>query len=130
MPKNPSVAKDGTKLRSKGELLWYTALKSAGLKFRVEPSIKLYDDEGVSHYFAPDFVVKCKDNSLIFIDHLGLLDDEGYAERFKNKVVDYLKCGYTIGDNLIITSNNINGGISELMISEAIEKIKKRVDKY
>ena len=44
-----------------------------------------------------------------------------------NKLQEYLDCGIVLGDNLIVTSDNADHRTNEIMIREALDKIKKRM---
>jgi len=46
-----------------------------------------------------------------------------YLEKFKKRVLTYMMNGYVIGDNLILTSDNMGHGINSQMITEMIDHI-------
>lgn len=127
LPADPNIARDGTAMRSKGECMWYDNSLYEELPFRTEPELVLKGKSGRTYKFHPDFVFKCHDGTYIIVEHLGKLDDDQYAQDFLQKLRDYLDCGYVLGDNLIVTSDNINHRTNELMIVNALEMIKKRV---
>lgn len=122
-----SYACDGTAVRSKGECIWYDALIRNGISFLYEPIIKMTGLSGKTYTFCPDFVIRCRDGKLLFIEHLGMIGEDEYASKCMKKLQEYLDCNYIIGDNLILTSDTADHSINELMINEAIEKIKGRL---
>ena len=127
LPTDPNVARDGTPMRSKGECMWYDNILFEKIPVRIEPELILTGKSGKTYKFYPDFVFMCYDGSLIIVEHFGKLDDENYAATNLPKIKDYHDCGYTLGDNLIITSDNINHRTNEIMIVNALEMIKKRI---
>ena len=127
-PRFKNTSCDGTYVRSKGECIWYDNLLAADIPFRYDPRITLTDTNGKEYIMYPDFQIKCPDGSFILVEHLGMLNDETYADNLKNKLMIYEYCGYTIGDNLIVTSDNTNGSINELMILRQINMIKSHFE--
>lgn len=124
---NPNITRDGTPLRSKGECMWYDNILFECLPARVEPILEIQGKSGQWHKLHPDFMFKCFDGTIILVEHFGKWDDEKYAERNKRKIQEYLDCGFVIGDNLVITSDNAEHCTNELIIIEALEKIKRRI---
>lgn len=127
LPDDPNIARDGTPMRSKGECMWYDNILFEGIPVRVDPEIQAMGKSGQWHKLYPDFVFKCFDESELYVEHFGEWDDEKYAERNKQKIQKYLDCGFVLGDNLIGTSDNVNHRTNELMIIEALERIKMRM---
>ena len=127
LPEDPNIARDGTPMRSKGECMWYDNILFDKIPTRIEPELILTGKSGKTYKFYPDFVFMCYDGSLIIVEHFGKLDDENYAATNLPKIKDYHDCGYTLGDNLIITSDNVNHRTNELMIVDALSIIKKRI---
>jgi len=127
LPQDPNIARDGTPMRSKGECLWYDNILFEELPCHVDPEIVLKGRSGQWHKLYPDFVFRCFDGSFIYVEHFGNWGDDDYAETNKHKIQEYLDCGFTLGDNLIGTSDNAEYRTNELMIVEALEKIKGRM---
>lgn len=127
LPDKPNIARDGTPMRSKGECIWYDNILFEGLPVRVDPELLLKGISGQWHKLCPDFEFMCFDGSTIMVEHFGQWDDDKYAEKNKRKLQEYLDCGYVLGDNLIGTSDNAQHHTNELMILEALEKIKRRM---
>ena len=127
LPENPNISRAGIPMRSKGECMWHDNILFEGLPVRIEPEIELQGKSGQWHKLYPDFVFKCFDGTYIYVEHFGEWADEDYAERNKRRIQEYLDCGIVLGDNLIVTSDNIDFRTNELMIVEALEKIKQRM---
>ena len=127
LPHNPNIARDGTPMRSKGECMWYDNILFEGLPVRYDPELIIQGRSGQWHKLYPDFQFKCFDGSIILVEHFGDWADERYAERNKRKIQEYLDCGFILGDNLIGTSDDIDHHTNELMMIEALDKIKERM---
>ena len=127
LPDNPTIACDGTPMRSKGETIIYDDVVMAKVPYLYDIFMKRRGKSGTMHGFSPDFFFVCKDASELIWDHFGLLGEKRYTADNLNKLNKYLDCNFVIGDNLIITSDNIDGNTNELMILEALEKVKRRV---
>ncbi len=127
LPENPNIARDGTPMRSKGECMWLDDILFEGLPCRVEPEIMMKGKSGQWHKLCPDFVFKCFDGTYIFVEHFGDWANQEYAESNLRKIQAYLDCGITLGDNLVVTSDNVDHCTNELMIMESIQKIESRM---
>lgn len=125
MKKSATTACDGTQVRSKGECIWYDSLKGADIPFRYDSMISLRDANGYVKKKSPDFEIICRTGRLLYVEHAGMLLKPDYLEDFKEKVRLYMLNGIVIGDNLIITSDNADGGTNSQMINEIINKIIK-----
>lgn len=127
IPDQPNIARDGTAMRSKGECMWYDNILFEEVPVRVDPKLHLTGKSGRTYTLCPDFQFMCADGSFILVEHFGKLDDDNYAAEKMRRIQEYLDCGYVLGDNLIVTSDTTNHTTNELMILEALDKIKKRV---
>ena len=117
-PKTENYAKDGRRVRSKGECIIYNLLLEAGIPFRYDSVVRFSDSGGKIKMLSPDFLIQCYDGTFIIIEHLGLLADIGYAISFGEKCYWFSQSGFMHGKNLFITSDNKDGGTD----SAAIEK--------
>ena len=97
------------------------------LPARIEPELEIQGKSGQWHKLHPDFMFLCFDGTILLVEHFGRWDDERYAERNKRKIQEYLDCGFVLGDNLIVTSDNAEHCTNEKMIVMAIDMIKKRM---
>ena len=105
----------------------YNALLDSGIPFRYEPVITVIDEFGKETSQSPDFLIKCPDDSYIAIEHLGMLASGRYAYRFSVKLQNYIRSGFVPGENLILTSDNMNGGFDCRVIERSIAYIRNRI---
>lgn len=111
----------GLKVRSKSEVLIAELLHAAGIPFRYEPEIILYDKDNKIHKFCPDFVIKLPDGTYIYWEHWGLFSDEGYRQRNYRKLENYFHTGIILSENLIITMDTEEGGIDAMSVLRVIQ---------
>ena len=124
-PDSENYAKDGTRVRSKGECVIYNILLDMGIPFRYDSIIKVSDQQGRIKHLSPDFMIQCFDGNFIVIEHLGQLGDMRYAMTYGDKCYWYLQGGFVLGKNYFVTSDDANHGTD----SEAISKILCLVEK-
>lgn len=102
----------GNMVRSKSELLIATFLEMKGIPYKYEEMIII---DGREYY--PDFIIRRpSDGKIIIWEHLGMMDDDLYAEKNINKIISYIRSGLALGDNLILTyddSGSFNMSIIE-----------------
>ena len=128
LPDNPNIACDGTETRSKGETIIYDDLYYSGLEFMYDSYQKWRGKSGTVHGISPDFLFKCKDGTLLAWEHLGLLGNGQYSDNTLEKLNKYLDCGFIAGENLFITSDNVDGNTNELAILDTLELIERRIN--
>ena len=91
---------EGYRVRSKSEQLWADLMEEAGVPHVFEPMLYL---EGHG-WTRPDFVgLNVRKRKEIHIEHMGMMDDPSYADRNVNKLHDYERNGFVLGDDLLIT---------------------------
>lgn len=92
--------KRGEFVRTKAEAMLADMYYDMGICYKYEYPIKMAD--GSIKY--PDFaLLKLSERKVIYHEHLGLLDDADYRKKNMIKFQEYMKSGYYLGDNLIIT---------------------------
>lgn len=95
----PHYTAGGVVVRSKSEAIIGTRLEERKVLFRPEPEIQLR-----SYKAYPDFeIFQEKHRRLVYWEHLGMIDDEGYMFSNLRKLEDYAEHGIRLGDNLFIT---------------------------
>ena len=79
----------------------------------------------------PDFTITDHARGVTYYwEHLGMLDDPGYRERWQRKLTEYLEAGIKPHEDggdpagtLIITRDGANGGINSAKITQLIEDV-------
>lgn len=108
---------DNKMLRSKSELLIYEALKNAGLSVEYEKSLEI---NGVN--YKPDFTIQGKYGGQdIYWEHLGMLSVPEYKKKWERKKSIYKSFGVVEGENLIVSKDDMRGGISMKQIVKLIQ---------
>ena len=80
----------GDLVRSKSELVIADKLHARGINYAYEQPLVL--PNGRTRY--PDFTIADHARGVTFYwEHLGMLDDQGYRDRWEGKRAEYLKCG-------------------------------------
>lgn len=129
-PDAENYARDGTRIRSKGECILYNLLQEFGILFRYDSVLIITDQNGRTKKVSPDFLIQCFDGSLIIIEHLGWLKDKGYAIDFGEKLYWYVQKGFFPGKNLFITSDDIHGGTDSQQILTIVKQVEQRFFGY
>ena len=132
-PKREIYALDGTRVRSKGETVWYNDFKSTWVPMRYDPLMEFYNPKpGIlgpldTIYKSPDFLLRCIDGTYIIVEHLGFIMDNNYSEDFRQKMQIYEANGFVLGVNFYVMSDDVNGGTDSRAIHEKVEEIKWKV---
>ena len=124
-PEAEIYAKDGTRLRSKGECIWYNLLLERGILFRYDCAVTFTDQQGKQKTFYPDFLIQCFDGSFILIEHLGSMDDLSYAMDFGEKSYWYFRKGFILGKNYFVTSDDLKHGTDSQMIARHVDRVEE-----
>lgn len=88
----------GTAVRSKSELNIINSLERNGIPYRYEQELII---DG--HKYYPDLTILKWDFKEVIWEHLGLTQDEAYAEKSSNKLQIFEAAGFRRHDNLIVT---------------------------
>ena len=116
----------GEAVRSKSEVIIANLLHAKGVEYRYEEPLEI---DGVTKY--PDFTIE-DDNTgeTYYWEHLGLLSDEGYRQRWSEKV-DWLKAHdiFPIAEGggpkgtLVTTQDSSDGGIDSAAFARLVEDL-------
>ena len=90
---NRFITNLGESVRSKNECLFANKLNELGIPYLYEMII--------GSELAPDFTVFINDR-VIFIELLGMMDDDGYCENLEDKISKYYKFNIILGRNLLL----------------------------
>lgn len=112
-----STSSSGARMRSKGEIIIASRLDFYEIPYRYEAPIEHPDLKRI-----PDFTIKRpRDNKIIYWEHLGLINNEGYLKGNIQKLEEYGDIGVTPWSNLILTYDQADGGIDVRIIDGLIQ---------
>ena len=110
----------GERMRSKSEVLIANLLDKMNINYKYEKPLKLVK-LGIVH---PDFtLLDIKNRKEIYFEHLGMMDDHVYRNNAINKIRDYERSGYYMGDKLIVTFETLNCPIDINAVKRKVEFI-------
>ncbi|MBU0592372.1 MAG: hypothetical protein KKH74_01395 [Gammaproteobacteria bacterium] len=115
----------GEKVRSKSEVIIANILHNLGLDYRYEFPIEGSKQLGIRR---PDFVFFDAEHRPILWEHLGMLHDEQYRERWNAKLIWYEANGFSQGINLIITRDEADGSLDSQRIRKTAEYVKTLIN--
>lgn len=124
-PESENYAEDGTRLRSKGECIFYNLLKGRGILFRYECEMVIVDQFGETKTLYPDFLIQCLDGTFIIIEHLGKISDLRYAMNFGERSHWYFKEGFVLSKNFFVTSDDPYHGTDSQVIAGVVDQIER-----
>lgn len=115
----------GEKVRSKSEVIIANMLHNLGLDYRYEFPIEGTNQPGIRR---PDFVFFNAEHRPVLWEHLGMLHDEQYRERWNAKLTWYEANGFSQGINLFITRDEDDGSLDSQRIRKTAEFIKALIN--
>ena len=124
-PDSENYAKDGRRVRSKGEEIHLNIYYDMGIPYRYDSLITITDQNGHKKTLSPDIIIQRFNRKFVIIEHAGRLFDKGYAIDFGEKCYWYLQAGYILGKNFFVTSDDLYGGTD----SEAIYRVALEVER-
>lgn len=124
-PKAINRARDGRRVRSKGEEISYNMLLDRGIPFRYDSIMSITGEQGDTKKVSPDFLIQCYDGSFMIIEHLGIMGNLSYAYEFGRKCYWYFQEDYVLGRNLFLTSDDPDGGTDSECISKVIDQVER-----
>ena len=113
-------------MRSKSEVIIANLLHAKGLAYLYEEPLEI---DGVTKY--PDFTIEDDDSGVKYYwEHLGMLSDEGYWQRWEIKkewlrshgILSREEGGGSTG-TLIITQDSLDGGIDSEAVLQLVEEL-------
>ena len=88
----------GERVRSKSEIIIANTLETLGIPYRYEAPLKLN-----GRIVYPDFtVLNVRLRMIMYIEHLGMMDDPEYSEKALDKILAYENSGLYVGQKLLI----------------------------
>ena len=109
----------GIRMRSKSEVLIGTMLERRGILYKYEVQI-----ECSGRRYSPDFeILHPEHNRLVYLEHLGLIDQPDYVLRNLEKLKDYARNGIILGYNLFFTYETREHPLTVMEINKVIDEI-------
>ncbi len=117
--KTPNYTPNNLCTRSKSEAMIATRADGRKLLYRYDAEVILNNKS-----VYPDFTfLDLKRRRLIYLEHLGKVDDERYMFRNLKKLEEYAECGIVLGDNLFITYESRNRPLSIKAIDDKLDEM-------
>lgn len=115
------ITETGIRVRSKSEIMIADALSRNKIPFKYEmPQILNNNNQKVTLH--PDFTcLNYKTHEIYLWEHLGIMDNDEYAENAIAKINIYQKNGFCPGKNLILSMETKNNPLSSKMVAGLIE---------
>ena len=88
--------------------------------FEYEKRLQIKDHHGNWKSLYPDFTIWLDDRRKIYLEHAGKFQDEGYMERFKERLMDYHANNILVSRDLFITVDGPRGDIDVKAIDALI----------
>lgn len=111
-----STAATGIDMRSKSEIIIASRLDFFKIPYRYEEQTRHPDLNRI-----PDFTIRRpRDGKIVYWEHVGMVNDEGYMEDLPRKLTEYEVNGIVPWDNLILTYDKDNNGIDVRIIDGMI----------
>ncbi len=125
-PKNPIHPEEKTRgttrgdaVRSKSEELIANKLYEMGIPYQYEYPLELAG----KRINYPDFrTMNIRTHKIVFWEHFGMMDNEGYVDNCLNKINEFTKNGYYQGKNIIYTFETKYKSIDSQMIGTLIRE--------
>ena len=122
---------NGTRVRSKSEVIIADALTRGGIPFRYEQALTLECSAKSSRgprevTLHPDFTcLNPRTRSEFIWEHFGLMSDPDYAHNAILKITEYAASGYVLGKKLIATFEDGETPLSTKLVQTYIEEYLK-----
>ena len=114
------ITENGERVRSKSEKIIADKLYALGVPYRYEYPLVL--DGNMKIY--PDFtILKMPEREEVYLEHFGLMDDEGYVEKVMWKLNTYERNGIYLGVNLFITYETGRNPLNTKMLDRIIKSL-------
>ena len=110
----------GELVRSKSEVIIANELFNRGINYEYEQDLELKNGERRS----PDFTIEVKEKRMTYYwEHLGMMSDPSYRQRWENKKKLYAENGIVEGYNLLISQDGLDGSFDSSQIAKLIDII-------
>ena len=114
------IAKDGTPMRSKSEVIIANELINYGIPYIYEMPINVKN-----FIMHPDFMFYSHSRGKPMIwEHVGMIGDEGYKQGFEDRMDTYMRGGIATCVDIIITFDTTDGRLDTELIDRIIEDFR------
>lgn len=109
----------GERVRSKSEKMIADKLLLMKIPYRYECPL----DIGRNGPVYPDFtILDVRDRREVVYEHFGMMQDSKYACDALNKIVDYQRAGYSVGENFLFTMESTSCPLNMRMFEKMIRE--------
>ena len=115
------LTENGEKVRSKSEVIISNMMCRLGIKYYYE---QLLIGTMVKGEKYPDFTIYNSNNQPILWEHLGMLHNDYYKYKWRDKLVWYESNGFVLGFNLFVSRDELDGSIDSRKIGNIAKFIK------
>lgn len=110
----------GELVRSKSEVIIANELYNRGINYEYEQDLVLSNGERRS----PDFTIEVKEKRTTYYwEHLGMMSDPSYRQRWEKKKKLYAENGIIEGKNLLVSQDGLDGSFDSSQITSLINII-------
>ncbi|MBR4861125.1 MAG: hypothetical protein IKU09_02875 [Firmicutes bacterium] len=109
--------------RTKSESIVAVRLFHFGFRFQYERGLRIRCTDGRYKTIYPDFTIFLESGRIIYIEHVGKLDDAGYRESFFQKILDYHANNLLLGRDVFITMDGPDGSIDINSIDQLLQML-------
>ncbi len=106
--------------RSKSKAIVAQRLFFYGLRFAYEAPLRIQSRSGKWKTIYPDFTIYLDGGRIIYLEHVGKLQEDKYQRQFLTRMVEYHKNDYQISRDVFITMDGPDGAIDIAAIDALI----------
>lgn len=115
------TTRKGERVASKSEVIIANSLYENDIPYHYDEQSMVISNWGNHYYY--DFTIPLPNGDKIYWEHFGMLSNREYMEHSLCKLYYYHQEGITIGRNLIITVDDIDGNCDSIAIYNVIKYI-------
>ena len=109
----------GEKVRSKSEQIIADRLYIRGIPYKYECPLKVGN-----RIIHPDFtILRRSDRKEVYLEHLGMTDDDKYQNDNVPRINDYILNGYMLGDRLFLSFESSKTPLNTEVIDKMIDEL-------
>jgi hypothetical protein len=111
-------------VRSKSELVIANMLYRMDVEYEYE---RLYEGASAPGRRRPDFSFVDAAGDLVLWEHLGMMTRDDYRRDWDRKREWYEQNGFVLGENLLTTEDDEQGGLDSRAVKKVAEKIQSLI---